>query len=270
MEKPSGRAEAAQKARTAIDSGAVGAVTSWGSGISHRETLRTYWDASDPSLAQKLGDDLLIAEDLTEEDWRNHWKESLTPFRAGRFLLVPAWETDGHDGEEKVIRIDPGMAFGAGDHPTTRLCVAALEELAQKGGKDCSVLDVGTGTGVLAIASAMLGFGPVAALDIDPFCYASCLRNVARNGLKGKVRTLLLSLDLLEERFWLALANVAPRQLESMAQTLADKVAPGGSLLLSGFQEDNGERVLRSYSHAFSLTKKIEEEGWLAILMTKL
>lgn len=267
-EKPARREEAPGMARAALKMGAVGAVTSWGSGISHRETLRIFWDASDPDLEDKLGADLAKAEDLAEEDWRAHWRESLTPFRAGRFTLMPAWEKP-QPGSGEVIFIDPGMAFGAGDHPTTRLCVGALETLRAADPPPPPVLDIGTGTGVLAIAAAKLGLGPVTALDIDPFCRASCARNALRNRADKDVSAVLLSLDLLEGQYGLALANIAPRQLVSMSGLVAARVRKGGLFLLSGFQEDNEERVLAAYGNDFSLAWKREEDGWLALLLNK-
>lgn len=268
VEIPVRREEAAAVARSALAKGAVGAVTSWGSGISHRETLRIFWDASDPNLAENLGAELAKAEDLAEEDWRAHWRESLSPFHAGRFTLAPAWEKHQPDSGE-VIFIDPGMAFGAGDHPTTRLCVGALETLRAAAPPPLPVLDAGTGTGVLAIAAAKLGLSPVTALDIDPFCRASCTRNVVRNRVEKDVSALLLSLDLLEGQFGLALANVAPRQLVAMSGILADKVRQGGLLLISGFQEDSEARVLAAYDDEFALSWKREEDGWLALLLNK-
>lgn len=269
IEKPVERRAAKSDAEAALALGACGAVTSWGSGISHRETLRVFWDAATPGLPEKLGKDFASAEDMIEEDWRPHWKASLAPFRVGsRFALVPAWEEAAGDAEFP-IRIDPGMAFGAGDHPTTRLCVAALEGLAEKGEARGPALDVGAGTGVLALAAAKLGFSPVVALDIDPFCYASCKRNAKRNNLAGMVKPLLSSLDLVEESYPLVLANVASRQLEAMALLLSARVATGGLLLLSGFERDAGERIERCFSPLFKLEKKTIEEGWLALLMRK-
>lgn len=269
VERPTTRADAPALAGRDMESGAVGAVTSWGSGISHRETLRVFWNVTDGAEVVGRGFDPAAAEDLVEEDWRAHWRESLSAFRAGTFTLIPAWEKVADAGEERVIRIDPGMAFGAGDHPTTRLCVEALEELAALTPLPVPVLDVGAGTGVLSIVAAKLGLKPVTALDIDPFCYASTLRNARRNGVGSEVRAVLLSLDLLEGEFGLALANVAPRQLVAMAQTLSTKVEKGGLLLLSGFQEDNEARVIDAFGGEFKTVERRSEEEWLALLLKK-
>lgn len=271
LEVPCVKEDAAKIAADALARGAVGAVTSWGSGMGHRDTVRLYWDGTTTSLAEILGDEFSGAEDLTEEDWGEHWRETLRPFRAGsRFLLTPHWETPYDHPEEWTLRIDPGMAFGAGDHPTTRLCVAALESIAEGDLRGSSLLDLGAGTGVLALAAARLGFGPVDALDIDPFCHASIGRNIRLNHLHGMVTPHLLSLDLYEASHRLAVANVAPNQLLGAAPLLAEKLLPGGLLVLSGFQTDWEERVMDAYGDAFRLSFRLDEGDWLALGLERL
>lgn len=249
-----------------MERGAAGAVTSWGSGVDHRETIRIFWESKGKATPGLDPAELSSAEDLEEEDWSGYWKNSLAAFQAGkRFALVPAWE-EPPPGAAEPIFIDPGMAFGAGDHPTTRLCVDLLESIALDSPGAGPVLDVGAGTGVLSIAAAKMGLKPVDALDIDPFCYASCRRNIKLNGLAGLVRPLLMSLDLLKGTYPLVLANVAPRQIESMALVMAGKVAGGGRLIVSGFETDAEERVMRSLGAGFKVVLRREEEKWLALL----
>jgi ribosomal protein L11 methyltransferase len=174
------REEARTRWEEARARGSIGAVTSWGSGIQGRQTLRTYWEAHE-------GAQLPEGEDLVEENWTPFWRDTLQVVRVTeRITLVPAW-TDPPEGVEFPIRIDPGMAFGAGDHPTTRLCLHILEDLAVGGRLPARMLDVGTGTGVLSLAAGFLGAEQVHALDIDPFGYAACRRNARLNGLEGSV-----------------------------------------------------------------------------------
>ncbi len=235
--------------------GATGAVTSWGSGMGAREFLRVFWEVVRDR-------DLPEGEDLVEENWTPYWRESLGAVRVtDRLTLVPAWEPAPR-AEPGALRIDPGMAFGAGDHPTTRLCLRALEALADAEGLPPRVLDVGTGTGVLALAAAALGARRVDALDIDPFGYAACRRNARINGLEGAVRPVLLSLDLLEGRYPLVLANVVGSQILALAAELRAHTEPGGRLIASGFQEDEEPRVLEALGLARE--RRLEEEAWVA------
>jgi ribosomal protein L11 methyltransferase len=247
--------------------GAVGAVTAGGSGIRHRRTIRLYWEAARDGSSSLPAEEADFAEDLAEEDWTACWRDTLVPFRvADRVTIAPAWDETGEGPGEIRLRIDPGMAFGAGDHPTTRLCVEFLLDLAEDGALANPVLDVGAGTGVLALAAARLGARRADALDIDPFCYASCRRNARRNGLSRRVRPLLLSLDLLEGRYPLALANVVAGQLAGLLPLLRERIAAGGRLVLSGFQSADEDEVRRS-AVGFEPAGRREEEGWVALLL---
>lgn len=260
MEEPCTPEEAGARWSTARERGVTGAVTSWGSGIGSRSTLRLFWE-------WREGADLPDGEDLAEENWTPYWRESLRTVRVSPNLaLVPAWEELPED-VPCAIRIDPGMAFGAGDHPTTRLCVRILEDLAGKGALPARVLDVGAGTGVLALAAARLGALEAHALDIDPFGYAACRRNAHLNGLESSVVPLLLSLDLLEGDYPLVLANIVASQLNATAPYLRRALRPGGLLLLSGFGPEAEERVLGALGPGLRLRERAEEEGWLALLL---
>jgi ribosomal protein L11 methyltransferase len=241
--------------------GATGAVTSRGSGISHREFLRVFWSLPE---AQEFCPD--GAELLEEEDWTPHWVENFREFKGtGGITIIPAWEERTPREEETVIHIDPGMAFGAGDHPTTRLCLKIIEIILDNGGFAGEVLDVGSGTGVLSIAAAKLGAGRVTAVDIDPFCFASAKRNIEANRAGNKIIPALISLDLLPGSFDFVMANIVAGQLQAIAEEIKDHLAPGGSLLLSGFET----AALPVIEKAFAPLEKsiiLEEEGWLAVL----
>ncbi len=255
-EEPCSPAEAPDRWAAARARGAVGAVTGRGSGIPGRSFLRVFWEAAP-------GASLPEGEDLEEENWTPFWRESVrvvavTP----RISLVPAWEAVPA-GIPCPLRIDPGMAFGSGDHPTTRLCLRALEELADRGALPPRALDVGTGTGVLALAAARLGVAAVDALDIDPFGFAACRRNAELNGLAGAVRPLLLSLDLLAETYPLLLANVVAGQIEAVAPLLRARLAPGGLLVASGFEAGAAARVAGALGWPVEGTR--EEDGWVAL-----
>lgn len=246
--------------RTACANGATGAVTARGSGIQGRDTIRLYWEQTDAGAFPE-------GEDLVEENWTSYWRASfgvvqVTP----RITLAPPWE---HVSEEPpgLLRIDPGMAFGAGDHPTTRLCLGLLESLSAEGRVGAPVLDVGSGTGVLALAAAVFGASTVDALDIDPFGYASCRRNARLNRREGTVRPLLRSLDLLEGTYPLVLANIVASQLEHLAALLRDHSAPGGLLVLSGFEEKREDSVRAAME--LPVRDRRVEAGWVALLLEK-
>jgi ribosomal protein L11 methyltransferase len=258
VEEACGRAEAAERWSSAQARGALGGVTSWGAGMGGREMIRLYWEVGAGPVPE--------GEDLVEENWTSHWRESFqaTPVTAA-LCLVPAWEPP-NEGEARCnLRIDPGMAFGAGDHPTTRLCLRLLEDRCAAGPLPGRFLDVGCGTGVLALAAGCLGVERSDALDIDPFGYAACRRNAALNGLQHKIRPLLLSLDLLPEHYPLAAANIVIGQLETLAPLLRQRVEPGGALLLSGFETTHEPRVLRALG--WPVGERLEEENWVAMIL---
>jgi ribosomal protein L11 methyltransferase len=237
--------------------GWTGAVTSQGSGIFHRDFLRVF------RLLEENED---TPSDLQEEDWTDHWKVSFREFRVTKtFSIAPAWEARSPEEGEKVVYIDPGMAFGAGDHPTTRLCIRILESLpesALRGG----VLDAGAGTGVLSIAAAKLGAKNITALDIDPFCFASARRNVKTNLAESEVTPVLLSLDLLPGRFGLVMANIVAGQLKALAEELKSHLAPGGLLLLSGFETSSLPSIEEAF-YPLEKTAVLQEEGWVSLLL---
>ncbi|TLN04351.1 methyltransferase [bacterium] len=204
-----------------------------------------------------------------EEDWSGYWRENFCRlFRAGRFEVLPKWLDKAPDEGLLPIRIDPGMAFGGGDHPTTRLMLRLLCGLEERGLLPDEVLDVGSGTGILSIAAALLGAKRCEALDIDPFCMASAERNAALNGVAGKVTPLLLSLDLHGVLYRLVMANIVASQLEKLAPELKGRLAEGGILLLSGFTEDK-KTIVREHFSPLRLAAESGEEGWAALALER-
>lgn len=256
VEEPCEPEAARARWRQAQKAGAVGGVSSWASGIPSRKTLRIYWEV------RPVGP-LPEGEDLIEENWTPYWRKSLGAVAVTEsFVLVPAW-SDPPPGFKYSLRIDPGMAFGAGDHPTTRICVRMLEHLAASGILPLRVLDVGAGTGVLSFAAALLGSPQVDALDIDPFGYAATRRNAQINGLERMVRPVLLSLDLVEGSYPLVIANIPANQIVALADILRTKLEPESGLLLSGFQKDAMPKVLDALG--LDLKDSQEEEGWVGL-----
>jgi ribosomal protein L11 methyltransferase len=182
--------------------------------------------------------------EVPDEDWGEGWKKDFRALDVGRVRVRPSWIDEPPPPGHVEVVLDPGMAFGTGTHPTTSLCLAALSELlaARPGG---SVLDVGTGSGLLAIAARKLGAGRVAANDNDPVAVAVARENAARNGAAVEVTD--APVGAIAGRFDLVVANILANVLVALAPALAEKVAPGGVLLLSGLLHAQEEEVRGAY-----------------------
>ncbi len=210
------------------------------------------------------------ARRLPEERWRDSWKRYFRPRRIGRRLLVrPSWATHRAKTGDTVIEIDPGMAFGTGQHPTTAMCLRALEERLSRGDE---VLDVGTGSGILAVAAAKLGARRVLALDIDPQAVKAARENAAANGVRDavEVREGTLPESLAGERFDIIVANISGLTLERLAASLAGALRDGGALIVSGFLEDAVAGLGRVFAEAGLSVEGVEADGvWRALVGVK-
>jgi ribosomal protein L11 methyltransferase len=216
-------------------------------------TVRSYFPTTDDSAARlaEIGTflkelsgrqpGLVLPEpelsSVSTEDWSTSWKVNFKPLRVGnRLLIVPSWEEVQPRPGDIVLHLDPGMAFGTGGHETTRLCLELLEQIMD--GMPLllspSVLDLGTGSGILAMAAVQLGAGRVCAVDIDPQAVEVARENLAINGLAEQVECSTTPLESLTGSFDVILANILAEELVRLAPALAERLAPGGSLVLSG------------------------------------
>ena len=206
------------------------------------------------------------AQNVHDEDWSEVWKKFYKPFRAGRNLVVkPTWELYDPQPGDKIIEIDPGMAYGSGTHETTGMCLELLEE-AMKGGE--SVIDVGTGSGILAIGAAMLGAKDVLAIDIDPTAVRVAQENIEHNGLTDKIRAvegnLLASSDGVCE---LCVANIIADVICMFAAPLNDHIVPGGLFICSGIIKEREQDVVDALNAANYTILEIRRKGeWVAML----
>jgi len=232
-----------------------------------RETIRGRLEDLAPSIPG-LRPDLLEINLLRNEDWAEGWKQHFKPFRIGQRLIVkPTWEdVDVADGES-VVNIDPGMAFGTGTHATTRLCLEAMAPLFERDPVPTRVLDVGTGSGILAIAAAVLGAKRVLACDIEEESCRTSAENARLNRVENCVEITGEPLHLLERGFDVVLANILAEENIRLADELVGRLAPGGTLVLSGILREKEAAVLDAFGR-YGLSEPVvrHRDEWSCIL----
>jgi len=207
-----------------------------------------------------------------EEDWAEAWKAYFPVLRVGRRLVIrPTWRRHRREPGDVVLALDPGMAFGTGLHPTTRLCLAALEDLADRGyAEGARVLDVGCGSGILAIAALKLGARAAYGVDTDPIAIESTLANARRNRLTRKIQARVGSLPSEQPPFDLVLANLIAGVLVPLAAALRDELRPGGTLLASGIFIDREAEVAAAFEAAgLSIRERSVEGEWVALMAVR-
>ncbi|MFO7577219.1 MAG: 50S ribosomal protein L11 methyltransferase [Pelovirga sp.] len=186
---------------------------------------------------------------LTPVDWAQNWKQNFSSFRVGDKLVVhPSWETVAVGADEVAIEIDPGMAFGTGTHATTRLCLEVIADLLRQQTAALDLLDVGTGSGILAIGAAALGCARVMATDIDPVACAVARDNVAKNQCADRVTITGEPLETLAGQFDLVVANILAEENVRLKNALIDHVRPGGWLVLSGILKEKAQLVSTAFN----------------------
>jgi len=199
---------------------------------------------------------LLQMEIIIEEDWGKKWKSFFTSFHITPSLVIkPSWEEIKKQVQEGnthkwVIEIDPGLAFGTGHHASTQLALLLLEELfLESGTRFDKVLDIGTGSGILAMACGLFGATEILAIDNDPDAVETAKQNIIRNHLGGTISVSTSDIASLETGFDIVVANITHDILAELAETMTRLVLPGGYLVLSGILQGGQEKTLR---HAFT------------------
>jgi ribosomal protein L11 methyltransferase len=213
----------------------------------------------------------LHARVVKDAAWADAWKKHFRTMRVGRTLVIkPSWRTHKRRKGDIVIELDPGMAFGTGQHATTQLCLEAIEELAQPGMR---VLDAGCGSGILSIAVVLLGAARVDAVDIDSLAVRATAENAKRNGVSDAVRVGQGSLGEAwpfgetPEGYALVLANINSRNVQAMAGDLVDALEMNGVLIASGIideQEDACRHAVESASGR--VVAAGHRDGWVALV----
>ncbi|MET0773394.1 MAG: 50S ribosomal protein L11 methyltransferase [Candidatus Limnocylindrales bacterium] len=219
-----------------------------------------------------IGD--LEVRPVHEEEWASAWKSHFPVLRVGRRLVIrPTWRRHRAAADDVVLALDPGMAFGTGLHPTTRLCLAGIERWADEGLLDgARVLDVGCGSGILAIAAARLGARSVHGVDTDPIAVDETLANARRNRVARRVSAVRGSVPLGGGRgaaqgpFDLVLANLIASLLTDLAEPLASSVALGGRMLASGIFIDREAQVAEAFRAAgLRIVRRDQETDWVVL-----
>lgn len=203
------------------------------------------------------------------DTWADAWKRHYHPVRVGKHILIkPVWIEVDPEPDDVVIELDPGMAFGTGTHPTTQLCLMACEWFARPA---TTMIDIGTGSGILAIAAARLGYYRVLALDTDAMAVRAARENIARNSVSDRVTALHGSIESLQgtgRHFNLAVANLTARIINQIApRGLQHAVWPGGKFVFSGIIEDQADEVVeRLEAIELDLLGKRQMGDWVMLI----
>jgi ribosomal protein L11 methyltransferase len=247
--------------------------------------VRAHLRAGDPAAVERAVADVTTAlghlqafglrpiGDLTtrvvhEADWAEAWKAHFPVLRIGRRIVIkPTWRRHRAAPADVVVALDPGMAFGTGLHPTTRLCLAVLERVADRGlMTGARALDVGCGSGILAIAAARLGATSVLGVDTDPIAVEATAANAARNRLTRRIAAREGSLPTGEPPFDVVLANLIAGVLVGLASELAAELRPGGTLVASGIYIDRETEVREAFAAVgLEVGDRSAEGDWVAL-----
>ena len=291
-----------------MDAGSSGTMIEDKNDVAANQRPEGQWDIIDEAIAQRIGDDVkvtgyyevdatlndrvrmieaeirrvkgldlgfdagkleVVHKTFAEEDWAENWKKSFKPLRLGRHMLIkPGWCDCAVEPGDKVIEIDPGMAFGTGTHETTGMCVELVEKYVQPGS---TAIDVGTGTGILAIAAAHMGAKDVLAIDIDRVAVRVAAENVRINGFEDTIRCVAGDLlENVEEQADVVIANIIADVIILMAQPVRAYIADGGRFICSGISSERKQDVLDALNAAgYTVLDVLERGGWCAIACDK-
>ncbi len=213
----------------------------------------------------------LTHEGVKEEDWADSWKQYYKPIKTGkRLVIVPVWETYEPEEGEITVLMDPGMAFGTGTHETTRLCAGFVENYTTPG---CTVLDVGCGSGILAIAASRLGAGKCFACDIDPVAVRVAKENTELNNtpnVECAVSDLLKQTPKIDGGYQVVVANIVADIIIRLAPDVGAYLADGGVFIVSGIIAERAEEVLTALDAAgYKVADERYENGWYAAAVVR-
>jgi ribosomal protein L11 methyltransferase len=207
--------------------------------------------------------------EVSSNAWQDRWREHFPPLRVGkRFLLLPPWETVPTDTDRIVIVINPSMAFGTGHHATTQGCLEMIEQLHDRHGAPGRALDLGTGSGILAIALAKLGTPTIWATDTDPVALDEAHKNIRMNQVASTIQLSTLAPEQLPAPFALIVANLFSTTLIALAPVLRSSIRPQGYAILSGIQLDQEHQVMAAYpTSAWRLSERLASDEWVTLTL---
>lgn len=234
-------------------------------------TLQALFEADSDrrGITETLGDllpwlepDQLTYRDVADQDWERAWMDQFQPMQFGRRLWIYPWniEPPADDTEAVVVRLDPGLAFGTGTHPTTALCLEWLDALDLR---DTYVLDYGCGSGVLALAALKLGAARAVGIDNDPQALTASIDNAQRNGVDSRLAVYLPGISI--EPADILVANILAGPLGELAPTFAAAIKPGAPFALSGILQGQHEELLERYAEWFDELTFATREDWVRI-----
>ncbi len=199
--------------------------------------------------------------DCAEEDWRNNWKKYFNPIEVGKKLLIrPSWRDDYDANGRVVLNIDPGLAFGTGGHETTRLCLEMCEKYMKKGDK---VLDIGCGSGILSIATLLLGADSAVGVDIDETAVRTAAENAEINGVGDRYTAICGSFtDKVDGKYDIVLANIVADAIMFLSEGVRNFMKDGAVYITSGIIDTRAEEVKQSVSRHFDIIEEHIENGW--------
>lgn len=203
-----------------------------------------------------------------QEDWINNWKQYFHPIKVGQRLLIrPDWERAEDPDGRVVLDLEPGIAFGTGTHETTRMCMELLEQYVTPG---CAMLDVGCGSGILAVAALLLGATNAVGVDIDPLAVKTAMQNAERNRVGDRFTGVCGSLtEKIGGTFGVVAANIVADVILVLLRDIGDYMAPGAVLLLSGIIAEREPDVTAGLKDAFRVIARREEKGWVALAVRR-
>ncbi len=291
-----------------LDAGSTGTMIEDKNDVAANQRPEGQWDIIDEAIAQRIGDDVKVTgyfevdgkladrlafiegelrrikamdlgmdlgkletrrHDVAEQDWTESWKAAFKPFRLGRHMLVkPSWEDVETQPGDHIIEIDPGMAFGTGTHETTGMCVTLVEKYVKPGDR---VIDIGTGTGILAIAAAHMGAKPVLATDLDAVAVRVAAENVKINGFEGVIDVRCGNLlDVVQESGDVVIANIISDVIVMLAEPVKARIVDGGLFICSGISVERRQDVLDALKAAgYELLDDVTQGEWCAMAARK-
>ncbi len=207
---------------------------------------------------------------IKEEEWEKAWKENFHVLHIGeRTVIVPTWRSYEPKPNDVIISLDPGMAFGTGHHPTTRMCLELLEQHVRPGDR---MLDLGCGSGILSIAGAKLGAASAFGLEIDPIAATAAERNVRDNDVQDIVKTVEATLphpNVTASAYDLAIANISSKVIIDLAEQIVGAVKSGGTIILSGILEEQQTGVVDRMSQlGVTFDDTMTDSDWVALVAT--